>query len=64
MFKKVKKILGLNIIKWVDNTQKKYAHLESSRYLLVENRKLGPLLFTTSQITRARSRAEANQEDL
>ena len=64
MFRKIKRFLGLNIIEWVKNTEKEYAHLEADKFLLVENKSTGPLFFTGSQIARAKKRAKDNKEDL
>ena len=64
MLKSLKRILNLNIVEWVDNTQKEYAHLESDQYFLVESSTEGPMLFTKHQVVAAKNRALKNKEDL
>ena len=53
------------IVKLVDNTQKKYAWLESKSYLLVkQGGATAPMLFTSAQVKQAIARAAKNPEDL
>jgi len=51
-----------NVIKYVKNTSLKFK-TESEKYLLVKGSKQPPLLFTVSEVKRARKRAEKNPED-
>jgi len=64
MLKSLKRILNLDIVEWIDNTQKEYAHLESDQYFLVESFAEGPMLFTKHQVVAAKKRALKNKEDL
>lgn len=64
MFRNLKRLLGLNIIEWVDNTDQHTPHLEADKYLLVESNSVGPILLTKSQIRIARDRAIKNPEDV
>jgi hypothetical protein len=63
MFKKIKKFLGITTVEWVDNTHINYPHLESKEYLLVYSSDEGSLLFSPSQVKRAKKRAETQKED-
>ena len=62
MFRKLKRLLGLNIIEWVDNTEKEYDHLEPDQYLLVESKEEGQMLFTKSELRRPKGRAPKQTE--
>lgn len=64
MIKKIKRFFNLNIIQWVFNTQIEYTHLESNKYLLVENSTEGSMLFTKSQVKIAKERAQKQSEDV
>ena len=64
MIKAIKKLLRMDNIQWVKNTQIEYSHLESDKYLLVHNSKEGSLLFTPSQVDAARLRANKQKEDI
>lgn len=64
MIRKIKRLLGLNIIEWVKNTKKDFPTLESDEYLLVENVIEGPMMFTKHQVKIAKDRAKNQQEDL
>ena len=64
MLKSLKRILNLNIVEWVDNTQKEHAHLEADQYFLVESSTEGPMLFTKHQVAAAKKRAIKNKEDI
>jgi hypothetical protein len=64
MIKIIKKLLRMDNIQWVKNTQIEYDHLESDKYLLVHNYKEGPLLFTPNQVDAARVRANKQKEDI
>jgi len=64
MLKSLKRILNLNIVEWVNNTQKEYAHLEADQYFLVESSTEGSMLFTKHQVIAAKKRALKNKEDI
>ena len=64
MIKKLKRLLGINIVEWVDNTEKKYEWLEAKKFLQVESATEGQLLFTPSQVKIAKACAQRNQEDI
>ena len=51
-----------NMVKYVNNTSPKFK-TESGEYLLVKGHKQAPLLFTLSEVSRAKKRAAKNPED-
>jgi hypothetical protein len=53
----IKRLLGLNNIHWIDNTEKVLPHLEGEKYLLVETAGDSPMLFTEAQYVIAKRRA-------
>jgi len=63
MFKKIKRLLGLNIIEWVDNTEKGTDHLEPDEYLLVESKEEGQMFFTKAELKRPKGRAPKQTEN-
>ena len=63
MFNKIKNLFKRRVIRWVDNTQIEYKHLEAKKYLLVEDDNQVPLLLTEHEVTRAKKRALKNIED-
>jgi hypothetical protein len=63
MIIKLKKLLGINIVRWVKNTKVKHKHLEANAYLLVHSPNDIPMLFTESQVVQAKKRALRNLED-
>lgn len=63
MFTKIKKLLGFNIVEWVENTAVD-SHLEAREYLFVYSNDEGPLLFSPSQVKIAKKRAKEQPEDV
>lgn len=59
-----KKLFNMDRVEWVDNTQKKYPHLESYNYLHVYNSEEGDMFFTKHDIKEAKKIAKRNPEDL
>ena len=51
-----------DVVKYVKNTSLRFK-AESEEYLLVKGYKQPPLLFTLSEVKRAKKRAEKNPED-
>jgi len=51
-----------DVVKYVKNTSQKFK-TESDTYLLVKGHKQAPLLFTLSEVERAKKRAAKNPED-
>tara|TARA_R100000808_G_C2137123_1_gene145296 strand:- start:57 stop:239 length:183 start_codon:yes stop_codon:yes gene_type:complete len=51
-----------DVVKYVKNTNPKFK-TESAEYLLVKGYKQDPLLFTLSEVDRAKKRAAKNPED-
>jgi hypothetical protein len=51
-----------DVVKYVKNTNRKFK-TESSEYLLVKGNNQAPLLFTLSEVERAKKRAAKNPED-
>tara|TARA_R100001082_G_scaffold109083_2_gene85529 strand:+ start:688 stop:870 length:183 start_codon:yes stop_codon:yes gene_type:complete len=51
-----------DVVKYVKNTNLKFK-TESAEYLLVKGYKQDPLLFTLSEVERAKKRAVKNPED-
>ena len=64
MLKKIKRLFNMNIVEWVDNSEKEYNHLEADKYLLVESKTEGKMLFTKSQIKRAKQRVPKQTEEI
>jgi len=64
MIRNIKRLLGLDNVEYVDNTNKEYNWLEGNKYLLVESSELPIMLFTESQIKIAQKRAQKNKEDI
>lgn len=62
MFRKIKRLLGLNIIEWVVNSEKEFDHLEPDEYLLVESKDEGQMFFTKSELKRPKSRVSKQTE--
>lgn len=52
-----------SIVRWVDNTEMKYPHLEAKRFLLVEDENQVPMLLTEHEVNRSKKRALKNLED-
>lgn len=63
MIRKLKRLLGLDIVEWVENEHMDYEYLEASEYLLVETKDDGQMLFTRSQVKRAKSRVPKQTEN-
>ena len=63
MFKTIKKLMKPNKVRWVENTEVEYKHLEASQYLLVHDQDDIPMLFTKYQVAQAKKRALKNLED-
>lgn len=63
MFKSLRNLFKRKTIRWVDNTQIEFEHLEAKQYLLVEDTDEVPMLFTEHQVIQAKKRALKNLED-
>ena len=54
--------LGFTVVKWVDNTQREYPHLEAGTFFLVITR-TEQLAFTRAELARPSTRFAKNPED-
>lgn len=59
-----RKLFNSNKVRWVDNTQKRYPHLEADKYLHVYNSDEGDMFFTKHEVKEAKKLAKKNPEDL
>ncbi len=58
-----KRLFRPNKVRWVENTEVEFKHLEADQYLLVHDQDDIPMLFTEHQVTQAKKRALKNLED-
>lgn len=63
MLKSLKRLFNFPIVRWTDNTQKEFAHLEADEFFHVETGAEGVMFFTKNQVKQAKARAAKNLED-
>jgi hypothetical protein len=64
LLRKIKKLLRMDNVEWVENTEKKYPLMESDEYLLVQTGGEDPMLFTKYTVKEGQKQAGKHPEDV